>query len=243
MLALLVVLALIAPRPAQELLSPRKLKSFSVQPVLPVHLFSMISGQDPIQDTVLTVGIRRTFRIDIQIFNALVALETGVIKDERLYCVDGTVYPVKEWNHDHSLASGFKASAVGSIRSLPVASEQNGCNGILILPATATGGWAALSTASGWVGDTHHAAGAGRLPRSASARFLAVLTRDNATGQGDHDRGANTGVSPPRKNGRTGDGGVRPVGMWDMWSERMACTSLRRSWISGTKRMCRRGWR
>lgn len=48
-----------------------------------------------------------------KIFNALVALETGVIKDVGTVIPwDSTVYQRSEWNHDHTLASAFKVSAV-----------------------------------------------------------------------------------------------------------------------------------
>ena len=48
-----------------------------------------------------------------KIFNALVALETGVIKDEHTVIPwDSTVHPREEWNRDHTLATGFKASTV-----------------------------------------------------------------------------------------------------------------------------------
>lgn len=48
-----------------------------------------------------------------KIFNALVALETGVIRDENeILKWDGVQRSVTAWNQDHSLRSGFKVSAV-----------------------------------------------------------------------------------------------------------------------------------
>ncbi len=48
-----------------------------------------------------------------KIFNALVALETGVIRDENETLKwDGVTRSVAAWNQDHSLRSGFKVSAV-----------------------------------------------------------------------------------------------------------------------------------
>ncbi|MEK7727410.1 MAG: class D beta-lactamase [candidate division KSB1 bacterium] len=48
-----------------------------------------------------------------KIFNALVALETGVLRDENETLQwDGVTREVAAWNQDHSLRSGFKVSAV-----------------------------------------------------------------------------------------------------------------------------------
>lgn len=48
-----------------------------------------------------------------KLFNALVALETGVIKDEHATLRwDGTKRWMSEWNRDHDLASGMKFSVV-----------------------------------------------------------------------------------------------------------------------------------
>lgn len=48
-----------------------------------------------------------------KIFNALVALETGVIHDENeVLKWDGVTRSVDAWNQDHSLRSGFKVSTV-----------------------------------------------------------------------------------------------------------------------------------
>lgn len=50
-----------------------------------------------------------TFKIP----NALIALETAVVSDEReVIAWDGEVRTVEAWNRDHTLASAFKASAV-----------------------------------------------------------------------------------------------------------------------------------
>ena len=48
-----------------------------------------------------------------KLFNALVALETGVIRDENeVLKWDGVRRDVAAWNQDHSLRTGFKVSAV-----------------------------------------------------------------------------------------------------------------------------------
>ena len=48
-----------------------------------------------------------------KIFNALVALETGVIRDEQTVIPwDGIERSREEWNRDHTLASAFRVSAV-----------------------------------------------------------------------------------------------------------------------------------
>jgi beta-lactamase class D len=48
-----------------------------------------------------------------KLFNALVALETGVVKDEyEVIRWDGVKRPFDGWNRDHSLASAMKFSAV-----------------------------------------------------------------------------------------------------------------------------------
>jgi beta-lactamase class D len=48
-----------------------------------------------------------------KIFNALVSLETGAIKDERTIIPwDHVERPVSEWNRDQTLASAFRVSAV-----------------------------------------------------------------------------------------------------------------------------------
>lgn len=48
-----------------------------------------------------------------KIFNALTALETGVIRDEHeTFRWDGTKRRIDDWNRDHDLASGMKYSVV-----------------------------------------------------------------------------------------------------------------------------------
>ncbi len=50
-----------------------------------------------------------TFKIP----NTLIALETGVVKDEhQIMRWDGKQYSIKEWNRDHDLRSAFKYSVV-----------------------------------------------------------------------------------------------------------------------------------
>lgn len=54
-----------------------------------------------------------------KIFNALVALETGVIADEHeTFKWDGVDRPVKAWNQDHDLASAISVSAVWYFQEL-----------------------------------------------------------------------------------------------------------------------------
>jgi beta-lactamase class D len=113
---------------------------YSFMLILPL-LFSLHAGQDPIAVQVgalfraanvegtfllydLHKGVFAGYRSDrwdsayipastFKIFNSLVALETGVIKDEQTVLPwDSTVYQVKEWNHNHAMTSAFKASAV-----------------------------------------------------------------------------------------------------------------------------------
>ncbi len=54
-----------------------------------------------------------------KIFNSLVGLETGVIKDEN-YVIkwDSTEYDIKSWNHDQTLQSAIKNSVVWYYREL-----------------------------------------------------------------------------------------------------------------------------
>lgn len=54
-----------------------------------------------------------------KIMNAMIGLETGVIPDEN-YVIpwDGTQYPVKEWNKDHTLKSAVKYSVVWYFQEL-----------------------------------------------------------------------------------------------------------------------------
>ena len=48
-----------------------------------------------------------------KIFNSLVVLETGVVEDKnRLIKWDGTKYPVKSWNQDHTLETAISNSVV-----------------------------------------------------------------------------------------------------------------------------------
>ena len=48
-----------------------------------------------------------------KIMNALVALETGVIKDQdQVITWDGTQYPIPAWNQDHTLKTAFRDSVV-----------------------------------------------------------------------------------------------------------------------------------
>ena len=54
-----------------------------------------------------------------KILNALIALEEGVIPDERAtFKWDGTTRWVADWNRDHDLASAFKVSAVWYFQEL-----------------------------------------------------------------------------------------------------------------------------
>jgi beta-lactamase class D len=54
-------------------------------------------------------GPASTFKL----FNALVALETGAVKDEyEVFRWDGVKRAIDDWNRDHSLASGMKHSVV-----------------------------------------------------------------------------------------------------------------------------------
>jgi beta-lactamase class D len=57
-----------------------------------------------------------TFKIP----NALIALETGVVKDadNPVFKWDGTKRAFEQWNKDHTLRSGFKASAVWQFQEI-----------------------------------------------------------------------------------------------------------------------------
>lgn len=48
-----------------------------------------------------------------KIMNSLIGLETGVLKDENtMYKWNGTDYPFKDWNRDHTLTTAIKYSVV-----------------------------------------------------------------------------------------------------------------------------------
>ena len=54
-----------------------------------------------------------------KILNTLIGLETGVIPDEDFVIPwDGTQYPIKEWNQDHTLKSAIKYSVVWYFQEL-----------------------------------------------------------------------------------------------------------------------------
>lgn len=56
---------------------------------------------------------RRLPASTFKVYNALVALETGVVRDpDSLFVWDGVEREVAEWNRDHSLRSGMEASTV-----------------------------------------------------------------------------------------------------------------------------------
>jgi bla regulator protein BlaR1 len=54
-----------------------------------------------------------------KIYNSLIGLETGVIKDgNTLIKWDGTIYPITSWNQDHTLATAIANSVVWYYREL-----------------------------------------------------------------------------------------------------------------------------
>jgi beta-lactamase class D len=58
-------------------------------------------------------SVRQTPCSTFKIYNSLAGLETGVVKDENArFAWDGVKRDREEWNHDQTLASAFKVSAV-----------------------------------------------------------------------------------------------------------------------------------
>ena len=72
-----------------------------------------------------------------KIFNSLVALETGVIKDENeIIKWDSVDRGNEQWNKDNNLRSAFNIQSFGFTRNLPGESGRKECRNILILPDT-----------------------------------------------------------------------------------------------------------
>ena len=82
------------------------------------HVHGGILLYDPIEGKYLVYNRKRCDSAFIpastyKIFNSLVGLETGAVKDENdTIKWDGTKYDNPEWNHDHTMRSAIKVSAV-----------------------------------------------------------------------------------------------------------------------------------
>lgn len=83
-----------------------------------MHLVGTIVVFDTIEDACFAHDMQRAQKpylpaSTFKIFNALTALETGVIRDEHdIFRWDGKQREIRDWNRDHDLASGMQYSVV-----------------------------------------------------------------------------------------------------------------------------------